>query len=128
MRPRLKKEMGKYVESLKNKDNRVLVIGDLHEPFCLDGYLDHCISVRDKYNCNKIVFIGDIIDNHYSSFHDTDPDGHGGAKELALAKTEINRWYKAFPKAKVCLGNHDLIPDRKRFNAGIIDELVLFGV
>ena len=36
-RPRLSKQMGKYVSSLKNNENRVLVIGDLHEPFCLDG-------------------------------------------------------------------------------------------
>ena len=26
-------------------DNRVLVIGDLHEPFCLDEYFDHCKQV-----------------------------------------------------------------------------------
>ena len=29
-------------ENLTKKQSRVLVIGDLHEPFCLDGYLDHC--------------------------------------------------------------------------------------
>ena len=28
---------------IKVKEN-VLVIGDLHEPFCLDGYLEFCIN------------------------------------------------------------------------------------
>jgi UDP-N-acetylmuramyl pentapeptide synthase len=48
---------------------RVLVIGDLHEPFCLDGYLNHCTNTYKKYKCDTVVFIGDIIDSHFSSFH-----------------------------------------------------------
>jgi len=54
--------------------SKVLAIGDLHEPFCLDKYLRFCKNVDRKYRCNKVVFIGDVIDNHYSSYHETDPD------------------------------------------------------
>ena len=113
-RPRLNKE----AYNLTRKGG-LLIIGDLHAPFVRKGYFDFCKRIRDKYNCDDVIFIGDILDNHYSSFHDTDPDGYGGAKELELAKNEIKKWYKEFPKARVCLGNHDLIPDRKRFNANI---------
>jgi len=60
------------------KEERVLVIGDIHEPFCLKGYLEFCISVYNNYSCNRVVFIGDVIDNHYSSYHETDADGLGG--------------------------------------------------
>jgi len=28
-------------------------------------------------------------------------------QEFILAKQKIQKWYKAFPKAKVCIGNHD---------------------
>ena len=73
-----------YLDFKKGKKN-VLVIGDLHAPFIRDGYMEHCIRIRDKYNCGQIVFIGDIIDNHYSSYHETDPDGHSAARELELA-------------------------------------------
>jgi len=118
-RPRLNKEMGKFVDSMKNKDNRVLIIGDLHEPFCLDSYLEHCIKIRDKYNCNKIVFIGDEIDNHASSYHESDPDGMGGGEELDYAIRRISRWVKAFPDAYVTIGNHTRIVARKAFSAGI---------
>ena len=113
-RPRLNKQCYKLTQN-----HGTLIIGDLHSPFIRDGYLEHCVNIKDKYNCNQIIFIGDIIDNHFSSFHDVDPDGYGGRKELLLAKSEIKKWYKAFPKAKVCLGNHDLIPQRKLFNAGV---------
>ena len=97
----------------ENKKNRVLVIGDLHEPFCLDGYLDFCKKIYKEQNCNKVVFIGDVIDNHYSSYHETDSDGLGGGEELDLAIKKIAKWYVSFPNAYVTLGNHDIIIARK---------------
>lgn len=117
-RPRLSKEMANYVDSLKSSKN-VLIIGDLHEPFCLDKYLEHCIKIKDRYNCKEIVFIGDVIDSHFSSFHTTDPDGMGGGDELQLAINRLKRWVDAFPKAKITLGNHDRIILRKAFEGGI---------
>ena len=118
-RPRLTKGLNNLVKGLKNKSNRVLVIGDIHAPFTLDGYLEHCVRVKEKYNCNKIVFIGDCIDSHYSSYHETDPDGLSGGEELDLAVKMISKWAKAFPKATVILGNHDRIIMRKAFTGGI---------
>ncbi len=99
--------------------NNILVIGDLHAPFIKRGYLEFCKEIYKKYNCDGVIFIGDLIDNHFSSFHDTDPDGHGAAEELRLAKEQISEWYNEFPNAKVCVGNHDLIPIRKSFNSGL---------
>lgn len=112
-RPRLKGKKKKAFLNLTKKENRVLVIGDLHEPFCLDEYLKHCKDTYDNYNCNKVVFIGDVIDNHYSSYHETDADGMGGGQELDLAIERLKRWYKAFPDAIVTIGNHDRIIMRK---------------
>ena len=112
-RPRLKGNKKKAYLSLVKQENRILVIGDLHEPFCLDSYLEFCKDTYAKYNCNKVVFIGDVIDNHYSSYHETDADGMGGGQELDLAIKRLKRWRKAFPVADVCIGNHDRIIMRK---------------
>jgi hypothetical protein len=103
----------------KSQERRVLIIGDLHAPFTKEGYLEHCIEVAHKYDTNHTVFIGDIIDNHYSSFHATDPDGYGAGEELDRAVDQIAEWYSAFPKADVLLGNHDRIIMRKAFSAGL---------
>jgi predicted phosphodiesterase len=111
-RPRLNYEAYKYITNLK-EENSVLVIGDIHEPFCLDGYLDFCKKMYDKHNCNEVVFIGDIVDNHYASYHEDDIDAMGGADELDLAIKKIAEWYKAFPKATIIIGNHDRIIMRK---------------
>ena len=101
------------------KSSRILVIGDLHEPFCLDGYLDFCKGIFKKYNCNHVVFIGDVIDNHYSSYHETDAVGMGGRDELNLAISKLSRWYEAFPVADVTIGNHDRIIMRKAQTSSI---------
>ena len=118
-RPRLKGNIKKAYDHLTKKEDRILVIGDLHEPFCLDSYLKHAKDMYAKHNCNKVVFIGDVIDNHYSSFHDPDPDGMGGGDELDLAILRLKRWYKAFPVADVCIGNHDRIVTRKAYAGGV---------
>ena len=112
-RPRLKGKKRKAFENLIKNENRVLVIGDLHEPFCLDGYFDFCKQTYENYNCNKVVFIGDVVDNHYSSYHETSADGMGGADELEFAIKRLKKWHKTFPNAVVTLGNHDIIISRK---------------
>lgn len=112
-RPRL---AGKKLQNHKfwnAKENRVLIIGDLHAPFDLDSYFDFCVDTYNNFNCNKVVFIGDVIDNHYSSYHETSADGMGGEQELELAISRLKRWYKAFPDAYVTIGNHDRIIMRK---------------
>lgn len=119
IRPRLSGNIRTAYENLTKKENRILVIGDLHEPFCLDEYLEHCKQTYAAYNCNKVVFIGDVIDNHYSSYHETDADGLGGADELDVAIKRLSRWYKAFPKADVTIGNHDRIIMRKAQTSSI---------
>jgi len=96
-----------------------LIIGDLHAPFTKEGYLAFCKSVYKKYKCKQVVFLGDIIDNHASSYHETDPDGYSAGMELDEAIREVRKWYKAFPKAKVTIGNHDRLVCRKAFSGGI---------
>lgn len=118
-RPRLNREDYERYLYYNNDASRVLVVGDLHFPFDKWGYLEFCIEIKERYNCNEVVFTGDIIDNHYTSFHETDPDGMSANQELECALKKVDLWHRFFPEAKVCIGNHDLIPDRKRFTAGI---------
>jgi len=114
------KEEASLLEMRAKADkSRVLVIGDVHLPFERKDYLQFCIDTYKEYQCNRVVFIGDIIDSHYSSFHATDPDGLGGGAELDLCVERVKDWYKAFPDAEVCIGNHDAIIMRKAFDSGV---------
>ena len=124
--PRIRLSKAEHDAVLKLRAvNNVLVIGDLHEPFCLDGYLDFCLEQYNRFNCNKVVFIGDVIDNHFSSYHETNPNGHGAGFELEKAISKLEKWHSAFPNAYVTIGNHDRIIYRKAFSAGIPKEWIL---
>jgi predicted phosphodiesterase len=118
-RPRLRGNIKTAYDNITKKERRILVIGDVHAPFSLDGYLEFCKDVYAKNNLNQVIFIGDIIDNHYSSFHHNDPDGLGGADELDYAIEEVSKWRDAFPVADVVIGNHDRIIMRKAFDSQI---------
>lgn len=119
IRPRLDGSKKINFEFFNNDESRVLVIGDLHSPFDLDSYFQHCVDVYERYNCNRVVFIGDVIDNHYSSYHETDANGLGGGDELDLAIHRLSRWYHRFPDADVTVGNHDRIIMRKAQSSGV---------
>ena len=98
---------------------RTLVIGDTHAPFTHRYYLEFCQRIRDKYRCDRIIHIGDEVDNHALSFHTSETDAVGPAMEAELAQDELYRWYGEFPKVDVCLGNHSRLPERKAKEASI---------
>lgn len=106
-----------------NKSN-VLVIPDIHLPFEIDGFLLFLRETQEKYDCGTIIFIGDIIDNHASSFHTPDPDGYSAKSELDIAITKLKEWYRLFPEATVILGNHDRMAMRKAFASGLASKWV----
>ena len=112
-------EIEALMKMRETETRNVLVIGDLHEPFCLDGYLEFCIEQYKTYNCNQVIFIGDILDNHAFSYHEPDPDGMSAGMELQESIKKVSKWYKAFPYADVCIGNHDRLAARKSFTGGI---------
>jgi len=99
--------------------HNVLVIGDLHAPFNHRLTMHYINSVLERNRIDEIVLLGDIIDNHYLSFHDKDPDGYGSNLEFLKAKGFLDGLHKLIPKCKVCIGNHDALADRKAFKAGM---------
>ena len=119
MRPRLHGNKLEAFKRLTRDERRILVIGDLHEPFCLDGYLEFCQKTYADYNCNQVILIGDILDNAFASFHETQAELPSGQDELDYAIAKIHKWRDAFPNADVIIGNHDRIVSRKLVRSGV---------
>ncbi len=88
--------------------SRVLDIGDLHLYAEHPAYMQFCLDLYYQWNCNRVVFIGDVTDHHAVSFHAANPQCPGPEDEYKLTLNAIQKWYKVFPKAEICLGNHDL--------------------
>lgn len=112
------------LETWRAQSGNKLVIGDLHAPFILEGYLEFCRSLHEKYNCDSVLFIGDVIDGAAWNFHEKDPDGMGVGHELDAAIAQLTPWYEAFPEAKIMLGNHDLLIARKAKAIGMSQRFV----
>lgn len=118
------REAIKLVNYNKIKDERRLIIGDLHAPFILEGYLEWCEELKNDYKCNKISFTGDIIDGSSWSYHESDADGMSVGDELYAAKKQLKLAYKMFPEAEITLGNHDLLIARKARTAGLSQKFI----
>jgi len=98
---------------------KVLVIPDLHIPYHNPDFLDFIKGVKRKYKCDTIVNIGDFIDHHALSFHDSEPMLQGVTGEWKSVKEYAKEWYRAFPKLTLIQGNHDRIPARQLRKLGM---------
>jgi hypothetical protein len=70
------------------------------------------------------MFIGDVVDLHSISFHVKQPEMPAPSNECEMAKREIKKWVAAFPKARVCIGNHDSRPLRLAQTVNIPEALL----
>ena len=92
----------------KPTPRNILVIGDTHLPYEKEGYLEFCKKQYDKFNCDTVVHIGDLIDSHATSRHPSMPDAYSPGDELSYTIKKLRSWYRVFPHMKVCIGNHDV--------------------
>ena len=72
------------------------IVGDTHFPFCHPGYLNFCYEVFNKFQCSEIIHIGDEVDNHAISYHESNPNGHSASKESEEAQKQFGFLMDAF--------------------------------
>ena len=101
------------------------IIGDTHLPFELEGYLEFCSETFKAYGVDTVVHIGDFIDNHSLSFHDSEPLLHNVLGEYESAVRRAQDWYDAFPECTLIMGNHDRIPARQLRKLGMEPNIFL---
>ena len=103
---------------------RVLVIGDLHCPADLTKYRQHCQKIRDKYQTETTVFIGDVVDAHRWGRWDPDHEADSPPTEYLKTRKRVQWWHDNFPEATVVIGNHDERSVRQARTVGIPDDLI----
>ncbi len=97
--------------------SRVLVIGDTHCPTMHPKYVSHLKKIHKRYDCNKVVHIGDLVDYHAMSYHQGPLHLSNPQKEFKQAYKQVQQLYKAFPKVHWLTGNHDDLPRRRALDA-----------
>lgn len=108
----------------REKDSVVGIIADTHIPAVDLGYLAFVKRTFKRFGVTTVVHIGDVVDHHQASRHDSEPGADAVLMELDKAKTMLKDWVKVFPKVKVCIGNHDAIPIRQAKRLGMPEEFL----
>lgn len=104
----------------KNKKNsKVLVISDMHIPYHHPDLVDFLKAVKKEYKPDRIICIGDEVDKHAMSFHDSDPDLPSAGDELQQAIESLQPIYKLFPNVDLVDSNHGSMVYRKGKHHGI---------
>lgn len=109
----------KQNKASNNKNEVILVFGDMHIPYHKDGSIEFLKAVKKKYNPTKVICTGDELDNHAMSFHDTDPDSLEAGDELELAIQYMKQLYNIFPEVDLVDSNHGSMVFRKAKFGGI---------
>lgn len=104
--------------------SRVLVVGDCHCPAMRPEYPDFLWETYKEWKCNRVVFIGDVVDWGSISYHEKNPSEFSFTEERDKARAQVAILYKMFPKADWMLGNHDDLPKRKTITAGMGEDLL----
>jgi hypothetical protein len=97
----------------------VFIIPDTHEPFSIPGFPAWCREMADRWGCETVVHIGDLVDNYATSLHEKDPDTPGVQAEYEKTLERLQKWYDLFPDVILTLGNHDDRPVRTAKAGGI---------
>ena len=104
---------------MKQKDKRILVISDMHMPYHHPDSFKFLMAVKRKYKPTRIINIGDEVDNHGISFHDSDPDILSPGDELLEAQKCCKQLHKIFPKMELVDSNHGSLAYRRAKAGGI---------
>ena len=75
--------------------------------------------LKKKYNPDKIIHIGDELDKHAMSFHDSDPDLPSAGDELKMSLPMIKELEKLFPQMDLMDSNHGSLVYRRALKHGI---------
>lgn len=101
------------------KNDRILIISDLHCPYQHKDTVAFLKAIKKKYKPTRVILSGDEIDNHAISFHDSDPDLDSAGAELEKAIEALEPIYKLFPVAEVLESNHGSLVFRKALSNGL---------
>ena len=117
-RPRLNKHTYEFINYHKNS-NVVGIISDTHFPFAHKNYLSFIYETFNKFQVNRVVHIGDIIDGSAWNMWEKSAEMPSGSKEAELAQEDIDKLASTFDTLDLTLGNHDELISRRMLKHSI---------
>jgi hypothetical protein len=106
-------------DKAEQDNSRILIISDMHIPYHHQDMIPFLAYLKKKYNPTRVICVGDEVDCHALSFHDSDPDLPSAGDELKQSLPIIAELFKMFPKMDVLESNHGSLVWRKAKVFGI---------
>jgi len=103
----------------EHHNQRILNISDLHLPFQHVDAFEFLQHLKLKYNPTRVICLGDEMDAHALSFHNSDPDLPSAGDELKQALPLIAKLYNIFPEMTLLGSNHSSMIHRKAMAHGL---------
>ena len=112
--------LAREVEYNSVEDNSVvLLISDMHIPYHHPDTIAFLTHLKKKYNPTRVICLGDELDKHALSYHDSDPDLKSAGDELRASLPIVHELEKLFPKMDILESNHGSLVWRKAKTNGI---------
>lgn len=110
-----------------------IVISDCHAPYHHKDTLAFLETIKYAYDIKIAKNVGDVADNHSSSYHEIEYGVLSAKDEYLRAKRFIQQLSDIFPEMTVALGNHCRMSYRKAKTAAIPEDALksyndLYGV
>ena len=109
---------------MKVQAEAIMVIPDIHAPYQHPDTLAFLRTVRDTFAPDLVVSLGDELDYHALSFHDSDPNLDSAGTELEKAKLFISDMHNEFRNVLVCHSNHGSMVFRRAKAHGIPVQMI----
>lgn len=104
----------------RQEDNsRILFISDMHIPYHHVDTITFLKHLKTKYNPTRVICLGDELDKHALSYHDSDPDLPSAGDELKKSLPVIKELFEIFPTMDIIESNHGSLVWRKAKTFGI---------
>lgn len=113
------KECAAIADEPEHDNSRILFISDMHIPYHHPGLLPFLAGLKLRYNPTRIICLGDELDKHALSYHDSDPDLMSAGDELRASLPVIAELHKMFPEMDIIDSNHGSMVWRKAKTHGI---------
>jgi len=97
----------------------ILCISDLHEPYAHEDTIPFLKAIKKKFKPDKVLSVGDEVDGHAISFHNSDPDLFSPGHELDRAIQKLQAYYTLFPNMDIVDSNHGSLVYRKQKFCGL---------
>lgn len=105
-------------------NDRMLVLSCTHAPYHHKDTIAFLKAIKSEYDPDRVIHLGDEVDNHAMNFYKSDPNLLSAGYELKEACKFLKSLERVYPKMNIVQSNHGSMVHRRAIDAGIPQEFI----